>query len=136
MFYEIIHGIYISDIASSQDTSIYNRYNITIAMNCTLNNNFIDLDIKKTRIPLSRDMNVHTDVDLLRRNLSKIIDYIYNNFVDNNILITCYDGLTISPLIVAFFLNKYGNIPLHEVKSVLKSKNKDIRIDYDLNTFL
>ena len=36
--------------------------------------------------------------------MTKIIDYIYNNFIDHNILITCYDGITISPLIVAFFL--------------------------------
>ena len=136
MFYEIIHGIYISDVDTSNDINLYNRYNITIAMNCTQTGNFVNLDIKKTRIPLSSDMNVHTDVDLLRRNMTKIIDYIYNNFIDHNILITCYDGLTISPLIVAFFLNKYGNIPLHEVKSVLKSKNSDIRIDYDLNRFI
>lgn len=136
MFYEIIHGIYISDIDSSRDIHLYNRYNITIVMNCTQTGLFVDLDIKKSRIPLSQDMNVHTDIDLLRRNMTKIVDYIYNNFIDHNILITCYDGLTISPLIVAFFLNKYGNIPLHEVKSVLKSKHSSIRIDYDLNRII
>ena len=85
MFYEIIHGIYISDIDTSQDIHLYNRYNITIAMNCTQTGDFVNLDIKKSRIPLSQDMNVHTDIDLLRRNMTKIIDYIYDNFVDHNI---------------------------------------------------
>ena len=46
MFYEIIHGIYISDIDTSYDINLYNRYNITIAMNHTQTGHFIDLDIK------------------------------------------------------------------------------------------
>ena len=48
MFEEIIHGIYISDIETSQDINIYNKYNIKVVLNCTINGLFITGDIQKS----------------------------------------------------------------------------------------
>jgi hypothetical protein len=34
------------------------------------------------------------------------------------------------------FLNKYGQIPIQEIKNLLKCKNQNINIEYDLSIFL
>ena len=135
MILQILNNIYICDITDSLDKYIYNKYNINIVINCTINNKFINLDtIKKVRIPLSFDMNPR-DMNLLNNNLNKILPYIKTNFIDNVILITCYDGIRISPLIISLFILKYSKIDKKELLYLLKTKNKDIVLDYDLNIF-
>ena len=55
---------------------------------------------------------------------------------ENNILIYCYDGLIISPLIVALFIIKYGNISLDNIRDILRSKNEKITLDLNLSIIL
>ena len=62
--------------------------------------------------------------------------YINDNYVNNNILICCQDGKTTGPIIMGLFLNKYGQIPIIEIKKLLKCKNTNINIEYDLSIFL
>ena len=87
MLTEYIQGIYNSDITTSFDREIYKKYNINIVINLTQLHGFVDLSIKKIRIPLSNDLNFHTDIKILNDNLAKILEFINNNYVNNNILI-------------------------------------------------
>ena len=52
MLIEYIHNIFGSDINTSLDKSIYIKYNINTVINCTSNIGFLDIDIKKIRIPI------------------------------------------------------------------------------------
>ena len=135
MLTEYIQGIYNSDITTSFDRQIYKKYNINIVINLTQLHGFVDISIKKIRIPLSNDLNFHTDIKLLNDNLEKILEFINNNYINNNILIVCETGITISPIIIALFMNKYGNINITDVKNILKTKNDKICIDHDLTIF-
>ena len=135
MLTEYLQGIYVSDINTAFDKTIYQKYNIDIVINCTIDFGFLDLNIKKIRIPLSNDLNYHTDIKLLNQNLYKILSFINDNYIEYNILLCCYDGLTISPIIVGLFISKYGKIPINQIKNILKSKNKDIIIELDLSIF-
>ena len=135
MLTEYLQGIYVSDINIAFDKTIYQKYNIDIVINCTIDFGFLDLNIKKIRIPLSNDLNYHTDIKLLNQNLNKILSFINDNYIEHNILLCCHDGLTISPIIVGLFISKYGKIPINQIKNILKSKNKDIIIELDLSIF-
>ena len=136
MITQYIEGIFVCDIKTSLEKSIYNKYNIDIVLNFTIDYPFIDLDIKKTRIPISDSLNHHTDIPLLKNNLSKILKYINDNYINHNILLCCHDSFTTTPIIMGLFLNKYGQIPIQEIKKLLKCKNKNINIEYDLKVFL
>ena len=135
MLTEYLQGIYVSDINTAFDKTIYQKYNIDIVINCTIDFGFLDINIKKIRIPLSNDLNYHTDIKLLNQNLNKILSFINDNYIEYNILLCCYDGLTISPIIVGLFISKYGKIPINQIKNILKSKNKNIIIELDLSIF-
>ena len=135
MLIEYIQGIYSSDITESLHHEIYKKYNIDIVINCTQLHGFVDLSIKKVRIPVSNDLNFHTDIQILQKNLPTLLEFIYNNFVYHNILIVCETGQTISPIIIALFMVKYGKIKLSDIKKILKSKNDDISIELDLSIF-
>ena len=132
---EIISGLWISDINGSFDNNFLKDNNITILINCTLNYGFPDINVKKLRIPLSNNLTPSNDLSLLKKNKDKIIDYIYEHIDFSNILIYCYDGLLISPLIVSLFLIKKGDISMDDIRSILKSKNNNITLDVDLSEF-
>ena len=87
MLTEYLSGLYTSDINTSLDKQIYNKYNISIVINLTQLDNFVDLNVKKTRIPISNDLNFHTDLKILNNNMVNILSYIHNNLITNNILI-------------------------------------------------
>ena len=133
---EIISGIWISDINGSFDNNFLKDNNITILINCTLNYGFPDINVKKLRIPLSNNLTPSEDLFLLKKNKVKIIEYIYEHIDFSNILIYCYDGLLISPLIVSLFLIEKGNISTDNIRSILQSKNNKIIMDVDLSEFV
>jgi hypothetical protein len=130
---EIISGIWISDINGSFDNNFLKDNNITILINCTLKYGFPDINVKKLRIPLSDNLTPSEDLFLLKKNKDKIIEYIYEHIDFSNILIYCYDGLLISPLIVSLFLIEKGNISTDNIRSILQSKNNKIILDVDLS---
>jgi len=136
MLTEYLSGLYTSDVNTSLIKEIYNKYNISIVINLTLMDGFVDLNVKKIRIPLSNDLNYHTDIQILNKNMINILSYINENIdKNNNIVIVCSDGLTISPIIVGLYVSKYGQIDINNIKKVLKSKNNNIAIELDLNIF-
>ena len=95
----------------------------------------MELNIKKIRLSLSEDMDPNRDIYMLNNNKEKILKYIHDNIETDNIFIYCYNGITISPLIVALYMMKYGKISKDNIRNILKSKNEKICLDYDLSIF-
>ena len=133
MFEEIIHSVFISDLNSSHNKDIYNKYNISVVINCTDNGKFINKDILKYRVPLTSSINSNHDIIQLKKYKNNIFNIIKKYLFKKNILICCYDGKLISPLIIALFIMKYGNVKSYDI---LKSKNNKIILDYDLDYIL
>lgn len=132
---EIISGIWIGSIDDSFNKVFIKDNNISILINCTLNYGFPDIESKKLRIPLTSNLTPDVDISMLKKNKDKIVDYIYDNIDTSNILIYCYDGKTISPLIVSLFLIYKGGVSKDNIRSILKSKNCNISLDIDLSQF-
>jgi hypothetical protein len=133
---EIISGLWIGDVNDIYNRDFYTDNNINIIINCTKDQAFIDLqNITKIRIPLSNNLDVHNDINLLSFKKNEIIGFINNSLEEKNIFIYCYNGLTVSPLIVALYIIEYGNISKDIIRDILRSKNKNICLDYDLSKF-
>ncbi len=133
---EILSGLWIGDINDSLNKNFIKDNMIYILINCTTNYGFIDtIETKKIRIPVSDNLTPERDQLLIKQNKDKIMDYIFKNIEKYNILIFCYDGLKISPLIVSLFLIKYGGISKDDVRNILRSKNENVCLDIDLSKF-
>ena len=133
---EIISGLWIGSVNDSYNKDFYIDNKINIVINCTNDQAFLNLDhLKKIRIPISNIPDINNDIYLLNQNKDKILQFINESIEENNIFIYCYNGITISPLIVALFMIKYGKISTDLIKDILKSKNSNIVIDFDLNMF-
>ena len=72
---------------------------------------------------------------LLKENMNNILDFIHKQLEENNIFIYCYNGVTVSPLIVALYMIKKGNVSQELIHDILRSKNKEICLDFDLSYF-
>ena len=133
---EILSGLWIGDINDIYDEEFYKNNLINIVINCTIDQGFLDLpNLKKIRISLSPEMDPNRDIYLLKSNKDKILSFIHKNIEEENIFICCYNGLTISPLIVALYMIEYGGISKDNIREILRSKNEKICLDYDLSIF-
>ena len=133
---EILSGLWIGDINDIYDEEFYKDNLINIVINCTIDQGFLDLpNLKKIRISLSPEMDPNRDIYLLRSNKDKILSFIHKNIEEENIFVCCYNGLTISPLIVALYMIEYGGISKDNIRDILRSKNEKICLDYDLSIF-
>ena len=92
-------------------------------------------NVKKIRVPVTDKLDPNRDLILLKQNMNKIIDFIDEKIEENNIFIYCYNGLTVSPLIVSMYMIKKGNISKDSIRDILKSKNQNICLDFDLSMF-
>mgnify|MGYP001444061447 CR=1 FL=1 len=136
MITEIISGLWIGDHEDTYNEDFINDNLITITINCTIDKGFLNRDnISKLRIPLSPQLNPLTDIEMLKKNIDKILKYIHENIEENNILVYCYNGKTISPLIVGLYILKYGNVSKDLIRDILRSKNENICLDVDLGIF-
>ena len=50
MLIEYLQGIYVSDINTAFDKTIYQKYNIDIVINCTLDFGFLDINVKNFKL--------------------------------------------------------------------------------------
>lgn len=133
---EILSGLWIGDVNDSLNKSFIKDNIIKIIINCTTTYGFIDtIELKKIRIPISDNLTPERDQIFINNNKDKILDYIKENLEEKNILIFCYDGLKISPLIIALFLIKYGGVNKDDIRSIMRSKNPKICLDIDLSKF-
>ena len=124
---EILSGLWIGDINDIYDEEFYKDNLINIVINCTIDQGFLDLpNLKKIRISLSPEMDPNRDIYLLRSNKDKILSFIHKNIEEENIFVCCYNGLTISPLIVALYMIEYGGVSKDNIREILRSKNEKI----------
>lgn len=136
MLTELISGLWIGNINDAFNEDFYNDNLISISINCSFEQGFLDIpNLKKIRIPVTDKLDPHRDLNLLKENMDKIIDFIDDKIIENNIFIYCYNGLTVSPLIVAIYMIKKGNISKDKIRDILKSKNENICLDFDLSMF-
>ena len=136
MVTEIISGIWIGDLNDAFNEEFYNDNLITIAINCTIDQGFLDLPkMKKIRVPLTDRLDPNRDITLLRNNMDKILNFIHEKIEEENIFIYCYNGLTVSALLCALYMMKKGDISIEFIHDILRSKNKDICLDFDLSMF-
>ena len=136
MITEILSGLWIGNVNDSYNEEFYRDNLISIVINCTKDQTFLDIsNHKKIRIPLSINLDPELDMKYLREKMNQILDFIHENIEDNNILIFCYNGLSISPLIIANYMIKYGNISKDNIRDILRSKNENICLDFDLSMF-
>jgi hypothetical protein len=134
---EILSGLWMGDINDSFNKEFISDNLINIFINCTLDYGFPNInEIKKLRIPLSQNLDPNRDIQLLYENSKKIIEYIKDISEENNILIYCYDGLTISPIIIALYIVNNSKIGLDNIREIIRSKNERICLDINLSIFL
>jgi len=136
MLTEIISGLWIGNINDAFNEDFYHDNLITVAINCTFEQGFLDIpNIKKIRIPLTDKLEPSRDLRLLKENINQITDFIHDKLEDNNIFVYCYNGVTISPLIVALYMIKKGDVSKDMIRDILRSKNNEICLDFDLSFF-
>ena len=133
---ELLSGLWIGSINDIYNSDFYKDNNINIVINCTIDQGFLNIDTtNKIRIPLSNKPDINSDIYVLSQKIDKILDFVNKSLEEKNIFIYCYNGISISPLIVALYMVKYGNISKDIIRDVLKSKNPNICLDYDLSIF-
>ena len=133
---ELLSGVWIGSVNDIYNSEFYKDNNINTAINCTTDQGFLNMDsLNKVRIPLSNNPDMNSDIYALSQKMDKILEFIHKSLEDKNIFIYCYNGISISPLIVAFYMVKYGNISKDIIREVLRSKNPNICLDYDLGIF-
>lgn len=135
LYTELLSGIWISDTDMLTNTKFLEDNHISIILNCTQLFDFPEQNqIKKIRLPFS-PLQDNNDLSLLQRNSDKITEYIHNSIDTDNILITCYDGISISPLLVALYIKKYSQIDTKSIYSILLSKEKNLNLWCDIDIF-
>ena len=133
---ELLSGLWIGDVNDIYNRDFYLDNNINIVINCTKEQGFLDLpNLKKIRIPLSNVLDMNNDIFLLNNKKNEIVNFINNSIEQNNIFIYCHNGITVSPLIIALFMIQFGDVSLDTIRDILRSKNKNICLDYDLSIF-
>ena len=136
MVTEILSGLWIGNLNDAFNEEFYKDNLITITINCTIDQGFLDIPkLNKIRIPLTDRLDPQRDIQLLRNNIDKILNFIHEKIEEENIFIYCYNGLTVSALICALYMIKKGDLSIGYINDILLSKNKNICLDFDLSTF-
>tara|TARA_Y100000817_G_scaffold309913_1_gene299754 strand:- start:4316 stop:4726 length:411 start_codon:yes stop_codon:yes gene_type:complete len=136
MVTEILSGLWIGNLNDAFNEEFYKDNLITITINCTIDQGFLDIPkLNKIRIPLTDRLDPQRDIQLLRNNIDKILNFIHEKIEEENIFIYCYNGLTVSALICALYMIKKGDLSIGNINDILLSKNKNICLDFDLSTF-
>ena len=133
---ELLSGIWIADSDILNSKKFMDDNQITIILNCTQIFDFPDIStIQKIRLPFSNNKNSDTDLSLIRENKTKILQFIHDNIDNHNILICCYDGKSISILIIAIYLLHYSNIDKKSIYNILLTKDSNLSLWFDLSLF-
>jgi len=132
VYAEIISGLWIGNVDMMYNKKFIEDNNITIIVSCTTTYKSSEQpNIQNIRLPLSD--NLYQNIDQLRLHKDKVLKFIDDSLEDHTILISCYDGKTISPFIISLYLIKYGKIEKNKIKRIIQSKNTSISMDYDLD---
>ena len=136
---EIIPGLWCGDMRSASDKSFLQSNNIGVVINCTKELKFIDyshwcLNIKKIRvkIPYSSSYSNESDISKVNRVFYKYLDntlsFLYESlkYKNDNVLIYCKTGNTVSISIIVAYLIMYGKITKSNAYKCVRSKRKDV----------
>jgi protein-tyrosine phosphatase len=139
MYYtELLSGIWISDAHILSKPDFFKDNHISIVINCTQLfefPNIPDSSLKKIRIPFHSEQSDKYNLEMLLSYHQKITSLIHDNMDEHNILICCYDGLSISPMIVALLIVKLGKIDKKSIYDILIGYNRDFSLWCDLAIF-
>ena len=131
VYTEIISGLWIGNVDMMYKQQFIKDNQIEVIINCTYQYQFPEG--MKQNIRFALPDNIHQCIDTLRANKDRIIQLIDTLVESHNILIVCYDGKNVSPFLVSMYLMNQACLTKEQVKQVIRSKNNEIPMDYDLN---
>ena len=132
----MISGVWIGDTDIMHSKKFLEENDIKIIVNFTIDIGFPEnSEIQNVRIPVSEQLKCSSDVMKLNTYLKDLLIFIKNNTDKNNILLCCYDGKGVSPLVLALYIINYSPISIDNVRPLKQSKCKDIALDYELSVF-
>ena len=86
MVTEILSGLWIGNLNDAFNEEFYKDNLITITINCTIDQGFLDIPkLNKIRIPLTDRLDPQRDIQLLRNNIDKILNFIHEKIEVENI---------------------------------------------------
>lgn len=133
---ELISGLWIGDVDIMHSKKFLDENDIKIIVNFTIDIGFPENnEIKDIRIPVSEQLKYSNDVIKLNTYLKDLLSFIKNNTDKKNILLCCYDGKGVSPLVVALYIIQNTSVSKETVRQLIQSKCKDIALDYELSVF-
>jgi len=133
---ELISGVWIGDIDIMHSKKFLKENDIGIIINFTIDIRFPENnEIKNIRVPVSEQLKFSNDVLKLNEYIGDLLDLIKNNTDKCNILLSCYDGKSVSALVVALYIIRFSSITKDTVRQLIQSKSKDISLDYELSVF-
>jgi|TARA_B110000902_G_C14062440_1_gene496049 protein-tyrosine phosphatase len=134
---ELLSGLWIGDTDILNSEKFIKDNNISIVLNCTQLFEFPNIEsLQKVRLPFSPIRESNTDIELLRNNYKKIVNFISEKIDLNNILICCYDGKSISPFLVALYIASKSDISKESIYEILLTKNINLDLWCDLSVFI
>ena len=134
---ELLSGLWIGDTDILNSEKFIKDNNISIVLNCTQLFGFPNIEsLQKVRLPFSPIRESNTDIELLRNNYKKIVNFISEKIDLNNILICCYDGKSISPFLVALYIASKSDISKESIYEILLTKNINLDLWCDLSVFI
>ena len=133
---ELISGLWIGDTDIMRSKKFLEENDIKIIVNFTIDIGFPENNkIKNIRVPVSEQLKYPGDVMKLNTYLKDLLNLIKNNTDKNNILLSCYDGNSVSALVVALYIIKFSSITRDTVRQLIQSKSKNISLDYEISVF-
>ena len=88
MLTELLAGLWIGNHEDAYNNEFYKDNLITIAINCTIDKSFCNIqNVKNVRIPISNQTTTE-DILHLQTNMEKILAFIHGNIEDNNFILT------------------------------------------------
>ena len=135
LYIEILSGIWVASAEMIQNKQFLSDNQIGVIINCTKYHDFPNNSCVKIRLPFSQNSTHESNLDLLKKNRDKILSYIDQYYEKNNILIACYDGACLSPMIVAIWLMKRTSLSANQITMMIQGLCDDFQLWCDLRAF-
>jgi len=120
---EILPNLWLGSLDDALNINFITENNINCIINCTINKEFINMEIEyKYRIPIKDDKSLEEQY-LLFCLLDKIVEIITNHYINRDrILIHCFAGKQRSLTCLLAFLITHTKMPVKECLSLIQKK--------------
>lgn len=135
IYIEIISGIWIASAEMIQNKQFLSDNQIGVILNCTQYHDFPNYPCEKIRLPFSPNSTHESNLELLKKNKEKILSFIDQYYETRNILIACYDGKCLSPMIVALWLLGRSSLNASQITTMLQGCCEEFQLWCDLRSF-